>query len=208
MKVVVITVPMTRPSWIKAVIYPVDGNKAIEYEKPIRCPANGILAKTMKRDEEVKVIYVMTIGKNSFCEQNKEVFIEELETINAEIGAILSYDTVDIEFLATKQTYNKLITDLTDKIPGNAELYADITYGSKPEILSLFCALRFAEDFCNAVVQYFVYGKAERNRKTNELEDLMIYDITSLYYLFILMGSLRASDAESASKKLKDFFKL
>ena len=208
MKVVVITEPMNRPDWVKPVIYPVDGNKAVEYEKPIRCPVNGILAKTMKKDEEVKVIYIMTIGKNSFCEQNKKAFIEELEAINGEIGAVLSYDTVEIEFLATKQTYNKLITDLADKIPDNAELYADITYGSKPEILSLFCALRFVEEFRNAVVQYFVYGKAERNKETNELEDQMIFDITSLYYLFSLMGSMRASDAESASKKLKDFFAL
>jgi len=208
MKVVVITEPMQRPNWIKPVIYPVDGNKTVEYEKPIRCPVNGILAKTMKKGEEVKVIYIMTIGKNSFCEENKKVFIEELEAINSEIGAVLSYDTVEIEFLATKKTYNKLITDLADKIPDNAELYADITYGSKPAILSLFCALRFVEEFRNAVVQYFVYGRAERNKKTNKLEDLMIFDITSLYYLFNLMGSLRASDAESASKKLKDFFAL
>jgi len=208
MKVIVITVPMNQPNQIKEVIYPVDGNKAIEYDKPIRCPVNGILAKTMNKGEEVKVIYIMTIGKNSFCDQNKEVFKRELETINGEIDAVLSYDTVEIEFLAAKKTYNKLITDLADKIPDNAELYVDITYGSKPEILSLFCALRFVEEFRSAVVQYFVYGQAERNKKTSKLEDVMIYDITSLYYLFILMGSLRASDAESASKKLKDFFKL
>ena len=208
MKVVVITEPMNQPSWIKPVIYPVDGNKAIEYEKPIRCPVNGVLAKTMKKGEEVKIIYIMTVGKNSFCEENKKVFIDELEAINSEIGAVLSYDTVEIDFLATNKTYYKLITDLADKIPDNAELYADITYGSKPAILSLFCALRFVEEFRNAVVQYFVYGRAERNKKTNKLEDLMIFDITSLYYLFNLMGSLRASDAESASKKLKDFFAL
>ena len=58
MKVVVITEPMNQPSWIKAVVYPVDGNKAVEYDKPIRCPVNGILAKTMKKGEEVKVIYI------------------------------------------------------------------------------------------------------------------------------------------------------
>ena len=208
MKVVVITAPMNQPNEIKPVIYRVDGNKAIEYEKPIRSPVSGILAKTLKKDEEVKIIYVMTLGKNSFCEQNKKVFMDELDAINGEIGAVLSYDTVEIEFMATKKTYNKLITDLADKIPDNAELYADITYGSKPEILSLFCALRFVEEFRNAVVQYFVYGQAERNKDTRKLEGLIIYDITSLYYLFFLMGSLRASDAESASKKLKDFFAL
>jgi len=206
MKVVIITVPMTYPDVIEALIYPVEGNKAIEYSKPVRSPISGILANTMKKGEDVKVIYIMTTGKNSFCEHNKKVFIEELEAINKDIGANVCYDAVDMEFLATKQTYNKLITDLTDKIPENAELYADITYGFKPEILSLFCALRFAEEFRDVVVQYFIYGKAERNKETRQIEYQMIFDITSLYYLFKLIGSIDASDAESASDKLKDFF--
>ena len=208
MKVVVITVPMRQPHTVAAMIYPVDGNKAIEYGKPVRSPINGILAKTMKKGEEVKVIYIMTTGENSSCDQNKEIFIEELEGINVEIGAVLSYDTVEMEFLATKRTYNKLITDLAEKIPDDAELYADITYGSKPEILSLFCALRFVEEFRDAVVQYFVYGKVEYNKKTDRKENPMIFDITSLYYLFKLIGSMGTTDAGTASKMLKDFFSL
>ena len=163
MKVVIITVPMRQSDKIESIQYPVDGNKTIEYEKPIRCPVNGILAKTMKKSEQVKVVYIMTIGKNSECEQNKKRFMAEIEEINTKIGAVLSYDTVEIEFLPTKQTYNKLITDLTEKIPENAELFTDITFGFKPEILSLFCALRFVEEFRNAIVQYIVYGKAEFN---------------------------------------------
>jgi len=148
----------------------------------------------------------MTSGKNSKCEQNKKAFIEELESINKEIGAVLSYDTVEIDFLATKQTYNKLITDLADKIPENAELYVDITFGFKPEILSLFCALRFVEEFRNAIVQYIVYGKVEFNPKTQQIEHPMLFDITSLYYLFKLMGTMGAGNAESAAETLKDFF--
>jgi hypothetical protein len=147
---------------------------------PVRSPINGILAKTMKKGEEVKIIYIMTTGKNSSCDQNKQVFIEELEGINAEIVAVLSYDAIEIEFLATKQIYNKLITVLADKIPDNAELYADITYGFKPEVLSLFCALRFVEEFRDAVFQYCGYGKAEHNRDTNKMENPMLCDITSL----------------------------
>jgi len=207
MKVVVITVPMLVPHKVAALVYPVDGNKAIEYGKPVRSPINGILAKTMKKGEEVKVIYILTTAKNSFCAANKKVFIEELEAINAEIGAVLSYEAIEIEFLARKQVYNKLITDLTDKIPDDAELYADITYGFKPEILSLFCALRFVEEFRDAMVQYFVYGKAEHNEK-GEMENPVLCDITSLYYLFKLIGSMGAADEETASKLLKDFFAL
>jgi len=208
MKVVICTMPMRAADEVKAIVYPVDGNKAIEYYNAVRSPVNAVLAKTLKKGEELRVIYIMTTGENSCCEDNKKNFIEELEGINAEIGAVLSYDTVEMEFLATKSTYNKLITDLTEKIPEDAELYIDITYGSKPEILSLFCALRFVEEFHNAIVQYFIYGKLEFNRITRKEENPMIFDITSLYYLFKLIGSIDNADAEKASNILKDFFAL
>ena len=208
MKVVIITVPMRRSDKIEPIAYPVDGNKTVEYENPVRCPINGILAKTLKKDDQVKVIYVMTTGENSECEQNKKNFIEELEKINAKIGATLGYDTVDIEFLPSKQTYNKLLTDLTQKIPENAEIYTDITFGFKPEILSLFCALRFVEEFRNAIVQYIVYGKAEFNPKTEQIEHPMLFDITSLYYLFKLIGTIGTTDAETATGILKEFFSI
>jgi len=208
MKVVICTMPMRHPNEVKPIVYPVDGNKKLEYDKPVRSPINAVLAKTLKKGEKLRVIYIMTTGKNSFCEENKTLFIEELKKINEEIGAVLSFDTVEMEFSATKQTYNKLITDLTEMIKENAEFYVDITYGSKPEILSLFCALRFVEEFRDAIVEYFIYGKAEFNKETRQIEDPLIYDITSLYYLFKLIGSIGAADAEKASDILKDFFAL
>jgi len=206
MKVVIITVPMKPPKEVEAVQYPMDGNKAIEYNNPVRCPIDGVLAKTLKKDEQVKVIYILTTGENSECEQNKATYIEELENINKQIGAILCYDTVEIDFEPTKKTYNKLIIDLADKIPDNAEVYVDTTFGFKAIPLSLFCALRFVEEFRDATVQYIIYGKVEFNKETRKPERPMLYDITSLYYLFKLMGSMGASNAENAMETLKDFF--
>jgi hypothetical protein len=206
MKTVIITVPMKPPHEIEAIQYPMDGNKTVEYEKPVRCPINGILAKTLKKGDQVKVIYILTAGKNSECERNKKTYIEELESINMEIGAVFSYDTVEIDFEPTKKTYNKLITDLAEKIPDNAEIYVDTTFGFKAIPLSLFCALRFVEEFRDAVVQYIVYGKVEFKDRKPLTESAMLYDITSLYYLFKLMGSMGASSAEEAMETLKDFF--
>ena len=191
---------------VEAVQYLTDGDKSMEYDKPIRCPIHGVLAKTLKKNDQVKVIYVITSGEHSECEQNKSFYIEELEDINREIGAVLSYDTIEIEFEPTKKTYNKMITDLAEKIPDNAEIYADITFGFKPETLSLFCAMRFVEEFREAVIQYIVYGKVEFNKETRKPENPMLYDITSLYYLFKLMGTMGASNAENALETLKDFF--
>jgi hypothetical protein len=197
---------MKPPKEVYAIQYPVDGNKTIEYEKPVRCPINGVLAKTLQKDEQVRVIYIMTTGDNSECEQNKKAFIEELEKINQKIGATLTYDTVEIDFEPTKKTYNKLITDLAEKIPENAELYTDITFGFKPEILSLFCALRFVEEFRDAMVQFIVYGKVEFNKQNREPENPKLFDITSLYYLFKLMGTMGTTDAKTATATLNDFF--
>ena len=197
---------MIPPDKVNALQYPVDGNKDVEYDKPVLYPINGILAKTMENGEHVKVILILTVGENSEYQKNKKAYIEELEKINSEIEAILSYDTVEIDFLPTKQTYNKLITDLSEKIPDNAEILADITFGFKPETISLFCALRFVEEFREAIVQYIVYGKVEFNKETRKPEKPMLYDITSLYYLFKLMGSMGASNAEDAMETLKDFF--
>jgi hypothetical protein len=211
MKVVICTVPYMRNIFYRT--YPVDGNKAIEYDKEVCCPINAILAKTLKKDEKVKVIYIMTPGETSYCETNKEKFIKELEGINSEIGAVLSYDTVEMDSKPVKRTFNKLITDLTEKIPEDAELYVDITYGLKPEVLSLFCALRFVEEFHNADVEYFIWGQLETKydpsgKKPPEKVNPMIFDITSLYYLFKLIGSIGSADVETASKILNDFFAL
>ena len=206
MKTVIITAPMKPPNEVYATQYLVEGNKALEYENPVKCPVNAVLAKSLKKGDQVKVIYILTKGENSLCVQNKQIFIQELEHINKEIGAVLSYDTIEIDFEATKQTYNKLITDLAEKIPENAEIFVDITFGFKTEILSLICALRFVEEFRDAIVQYIVYGKVEFNKETRKPEKPMLYDITSLYYLFKLMGSMGASDAESALETLKEFF--
>ena len=206
MKTVIISVPMRPIHELEAIQYPVDGNKSVEYEKPVRCPIHGILAKTLKKDEPVKVIYILTTGENSESQRNKQVYMDEIEGINKEIGAVFNYDTIEIDFEPTKKTYNKLITDLAEKIPENAEIYADITFGFKAVPLSLFCALRFVEEFREAVVQFIIYGKIEFNKETRKPEKPMLYDITSLYYLFKLMGSMGASNAENALETLKDFF--
>ena len=45
MKTVIITAPMKPPQEVYATQYPMEGNKAMEYAYPVRCPVNVILAK-------------------------------------------------------------------------------------------------------------------------------------------------------------------
>ena len=207
MKTVIISIPMRKPEKVSKLLYSVEGNKTIEYNKEICCPVHAVLANTLKKDEEVKIIYILTTGKHSSYKENADIFKAELEEINKKIGAKLRYETIEIKFRPTKETYQKILTELTEKIPDNAEIYADITFGYKPATVSIFCALKFAEEFREALVQYIIYGKVEFDE--NEEKDCpVIYDITSLYYLFNLMGSMRTTDAKTASKMLNDFFSI
>ena len=209
MKTVIISVPMKPKNEILPLIYPIDGDMALEYNRPVRCPIHAILARKLVKDEQVKIIYILTTGEHSNSIENKKAFVNEIEDINKEIGAIFTYDTIEIDFEPTKKTYNKLITDLAEKIPEDAEIFADTTFGFKAVPLSLFCGLRFVEEFRDAIVQYIVYGKVEFKKETGKPDKLvnpMIYDITSLYYLFKLMGSMGASNADDALKTLNDFF--
>jgi len=199
MKVVIVTVPMMKAEKLKPQKY-----KGIE----VCCPINSILAKELEKDEKVKVIYINTTGENSDWKQHMDTFTNELNKINEEKGAILEYTSLNIDFLPTNQTYNKMITELSKNIPENAEIYTDITFSYKPAILSLFCALRFVELFRNAVIQYIVYGKVEFNKDTDATEKPVLFDITSLYYLFKLMGTMGTADAETASETLKEFFEM
>ena len=75
MKAVIVTIPMKQSNQVNAIQYPVEGNKAIEYDKPVRYAINGVLAKTLKKDEQVKVILILTVGGNSEYEKNKKAYI-------------------------------------------------------------------------------------------------------------------------------------
>lgn len=211
MKLVISMLPMRPLKEITLLRYPVDGNKSIEYDGEVRYPINAVLAKTLKKNEEATILFIATTGENSFYEENETAFKAELDAINVSIGAKLTYDIIKMPFVPAKKTFNKLLTDLTDKIPRpplggqGAKVFADMTYGIKPTVLPLFCALAFAEKFCGSLIEYIVYGKVDFNKETRKPEGPMIFDVTSLYYLFKLIGTIEAPGAEAASKFLNDF---
>jgi hypothetical protein len=187
--------------------YPVDGNKALEYEKPVLFPVNAALAKTLAKGEEGKVVFLVTTGGlENHSNENMARFREELGAINGEIGASLSYETIEVPFRPQTDVFERLISGLVARLGHKAEIIADITYGIKPLPMILFCALNFAEKFHAAAVRNIIYGKVEfAGGKTL---NPMIYDLTPLYYLNKLIGSMECNSAKAAESILNDFFSL
>jgi len=206
MKLIINTVPMKKD--IGCLHYPVVGNNLIEYAGNVFFPINAVLAKNLQKGERGKVIFLSTSGgKENYSKDNIKKFMEELININVNIGADLSWEIIDVPFDLKNEVFEQLVSGIISKIEKDCQIIADITYGIKPLPMILFCALQFAEKFYNATIMNIIYGKAEFNQQ-NKAVNPELYDITSLFYLNKLIGTMECESGEIASKILNDFFKM
>ena len=204
MKIAISTIPMQT---INPQIYKSEENKAIEYCESVRFPINALLANVLKKDEEVKVVRIVTDGK--FSAQNVDLQKEELDKINDSIGAKIIYTEVSEAFNEISSVIQARFRGLIGEIENNCEIYADMTYGPKTLTPIIFYALGFAEKFFNADIKNIVYGKVVfDNNKIAKTGTAELFDLTSLYYLNSLTSVMNAPDGKTALERLDKFFEL
>lgn len=204
-KIIFCNIPMKKN--MNAMVYANTGNTNCNYSKEVMFPINAILAESLKKDDEVRVILLRTQDKAGNSGRNSGLFMQELDAINSEIGAKISYETLDSEFKETKGIHEKRLQDMLDKIEEHTEIYADITYGPKPLPMILMCVISFAEKFLNCDVKSVVYGKVDFD-DNNKPCNPELYDVTSLYYLNNLTSSMVADNGKDARQSLNEFFSL
>ena len=204
-KIIFCDIPMKKN--MNAMVYADTGNTNCNYSKEVMFPINAILAESLKKDDEVRVILLRTQDKAGNSGRNSGLFMQELDAINSEIGAKISYETLDSEFKETKDIHEKRLQEMLDKIEEHTEIYADITYGPKPLPMILMCVLSFAEKFLNCDVKSVVYGKVDFD-DNNKPCNPELYDVTSLYYLNNLTSSMVADNGKDARQSLNEFFSL
>ncbi|MGP1438471.1 MAG: hypothetical protein ACTTKH_05305 [Treponema sp.] len=182
-----------------------------EVGTPVIFPINAVLSQILHKEDSIKVVLLATITNKAYTSKNIEIFKEELKKINKSIGAKIEYETIKTDFVESKKNHEVRLRAMLSKIEENAELYADMTFGQKTIPMLLMCVLYFAEKFFNADVKKIIYGKVEfvKNEDGVEhLENAELYDLTSLYYLNNLIGSMQASSDSEALKALDAFFAL
>lgn len=191
---------------ITALHYPVDGNKTIEYADSVMFPVNGVLARTLQKDERINVIRLM--NTSGMSGENAKKMETELKNINKNIGASISFEDVIESFIEDKKTLESRFRQLITFLEPDTDIIADITYGQKTLPLVLFSVLAFAEKFFNADIKNIVYGKVEFENGEPKAGTQMLYDITPQYYLNNLVSAMEAPDGKSAVKIIDNFFTL
>ncbi|MBP3709333.1 MAG: hypothetical protein J6I73_02845 [Treponema sp.] len=203
-KIIFCDIPMK--SNLKAMVYKGTDNVNSCYDKPVIYPINAVLADTIKKNDEIKVILLRTENPTENNQKNSDSFIQELNSINSDIGAKITYEILDSEFRETKDNHELRLKQMIDKIEEGSELFADITFGPKPLPMILMCVLSFAEKFLKCDVKSVVYGKV--NFTGENISNPELCDVTSLYYMNNLTNSMVAKDSIEARKTLDEFFSL
>ena len=204
-RIIFCDIPMKKD--LDAMVYAGTGNINSGYSKPVIFPINAIIAETLKKNDDIKVVLLRTIDKAGNSGKNCGLFMQELDTINEDIGAKISYETLDLEFKETKDNHEIRLKAMLDKVEENSQIFADITFGPKPLPMILICVLSFAEKFLNCDVKSVVYGKVSFGQD-NKACSPELFDVTSLYYLNNLTNSMVAGDGKEARKNLDEFFSL
>jgi hypothetical protein len=212
-KTIFITVPIQK---IDAVHYQVPGNPMLEYSGNVMSPINSVLAKTLKKDDMVKVVYVKEIQKQQ--NNNDELMKKELEKINNSIGAKIEFKTICKAFEETQKSHDEILESLIDELEEDTEVSADITYGTKPLPFIIFNVLTFAAKFCKADIINVVYGKVEYVKDSNgetvyengkkKVENCTIFDLTPLYYLNSISSTIECNNMKEAKQTIKKFINM
>ncbi len=210
-KIVFVDIPMKEMSERDKLCYAGTGNAGCSYEGRVIFVVNAVLAEKLRAGDEVKVVLLKTVSEKGFSGKNAGLFQQELDEINSRIGAKISYETIDSDFVETKGNHEKRVRAMLSKIDREAEIFVDITFGPKPLPMVMMCVLNFAEKFFDADVKKVVYGKVDFVKHDDGEfypENPELYDVTSLYYLNGLMCAMEAPDEKSALKTLDEFFAL
>ncbi|MBR6200069.1 MAG: hypothetical protein IKQ61_07410 [Spirochaetales bacterium] len=186
------------------------GNAECGYNKAVIYPINAILAEKLHKGDEVKVVLIKSNpidnNKKDSSNENINIYKEELNGINANIGAKIDYEVIESDFKETKENHETRYREMLAQIEQNCELFVDMTYGPRLIPMILMCVLNFAEKFFNADIRSIIYGKVEFvNGKAINPE---LYDVTSLYYLNNLTNVMTADSGEDALEALDEFFAL
>ena len=142
--------------------YTPSNNSKLEYKKKIRFPITCAINGYAEKGDTIRIIAIKNDG-NVDAEYNyKEFFIKEIETVTEEKG--IEFDHKNIQIInipndETIETHLKLFVDIFSAIEKDEEVYACMTFGTKPVPVVLSMALNYVNRIRkNTSVNCIVYA--------------------------------------------------
>lgn len=181
-----ITISMLTKEHLKKIEYSWDEHP--ETEKMFSCfPSIPMIKNNLSKGDEFEIIAIKTKDDGGRSEHNFEVFKSELKTLSDELGMNIEISKViELPHEETRHKHIQFFNQLCKSYKPKAELYVDVTYGTKISSITQFATLIYAEKKNDCVISQVVYGKFAHIEGNNVGT---IYDIASLYELNMMINN-------------------
>lgn len=133
---------------------------------------------------DISILVIITQAGN--YENNYNLFLKELNKLSDEVGIDLASKVTKyvIPFSENEDKHASFFNEICTRFIAGADLYMDVTFGSKVTSIDLFCTLVYADKVKHCEIKEVVYGKGISG------ENAELYDITSLYRMTQLINTM------------------
>ena len=208
-----VTIPMMPPENVRELTYTFKGYPdRAGIKVTSRFPGIALLKENITEGDDFEIVVLWTdkpLRTNSNAEftdsiTNLNTFYDELSKLENEIGVSLKAHTKEIVIPYNEERSKQIesFKMICESFIKSADIYMDLTYGTKMSIIDEFASLIYAEKACGCYIRELVYGSFD----FDEGNTAVIYDVRLLYEMNSLIQS--ASDIPGIDiKKILDMYK-
>ena len=203
MKKFICVIPRQKAGDLSNVRYQAQGNRALDYPGATRFPVIPLIWGYGQEGEDIRVIALSADYDN--CRGNLELLEEELEALRKDRGLSCpkGVEVVEVPFDESLDSHIATFQKLIDRTEDGDDLYACLTFGSKPtplvEVMAMQYAYRIHRD---VTITCAVYGQMDHSVQPPAAK---LYDITALITLDDIVRRLaeqRVSDPKAVLDRI------
>lgn len=177
MKKFVTAIPLQMKKELSSSVYQAVGNKSLQYDKEIAFPIIAVMNAYVAEGETAEILAIKQNDKRT--DRNYEIFKEQVEAFMDDKKCMCRITVISVPYEEVVDTHLYTFAKLIEKIEEGDELYACMTYGSKPVPIVEMLALNYAYQVMERTsVECVVYGQFN-----HETGDMKIYDVSSLFFM-------------------------
>lgn len=177
-------------------------NMSDEIIFPIECIINGYT----ENNEKIMLITLLEEG-NTDCEDNLKLMQKRVSDIATPKNIQVIIEKVYISPKETTENHLKTFKNIISLFEDGDDLYACVTFGTKPTPIIQMMAFNFAyKNLKNVTIGVIAYGKV--NREHGKPVSYYIYDITALFFMNNIVDTLSALNADDAFNKIENILLL
>lgn len=183
---------------LEAAIYQPGDNIDFLCKEKVSFPILITINNFVNKGEKIIVYPIIIKAKSS--NNNFEIFKKELNNISIKNGFTYELHPIYKELGDTIDDMIKLFSKLIDVVDNEDELFACITYGTKPISVLTIMALNYAYKVKKDVkIEKIIYGC----RDWDNTKELYSYDVTALFYIDSAINSLSKLKLEHPETALR-----